>query len=80
MEKQVDEVDTIEIEIEDYEAQKQIAAENLEGSVDRAQMKQMQQFSRSPKGQQARQKKSVIFHLEEEEKKEEAQEQYHTAA
>ena len=72
MEKQVDEVDTIEIEIEDLETQKQLGAENLEGQIDRAQMKQMQQFSRSPKGQQANKKKSVIFHLEQEEKKEEA--------
>ena len=56
MEPQIDEVDTMEIEIEDMEAQKYLA--NDEGQIDRTEMKQAMQAAKSPTGQK---KKFVQF-------------------
>ena len=65
MKAQVDEVDTFEIEIEDMEAANNLAAadlavENGEGQVDRADLQQTFHRSKSPKGQNRR-SKTVSF-------------------
>ena len=47
MERQVDEVDTYEIEIEDMEVQKHYST-TVEGQIDRAQINQDFQMAKSP--------------------------------
>ena len=69
----MDELDTIEIEIEDEEAQKHFASQD-EGPVDRDMHFEFK-MSKSPKGQSAKVKREFFSISEEEEKAEETKQE-----